>query len=197
MTKNSVGTFEEIFFTDKIFTFAYHNTRNRMRKEIYIIFFVAFFFLAAFNANLAISNKLYYRKSSMSMTPMNDEKLVIKYIYDGFGNRIKRELTLVPITRATSGKDNRNLKPEANEFEIKIKVYPNPSQGMFWVNITGIDIPNGAHINVYSSTGVLVKRWTGISSTHAIDISMQPNGMYFLQVKLNKDNESVWKIIKN
>ena len=131
------------------------------------------------------------------MIPMNDEKLIIKYIYDDFGNRIKREIELIPVTRATSSKSTKKQNLDDAEIKIDIKVYPNPSQGVFWVNITGIDIPRGAHIDVYSNTGFLVKRWSGISPTHAIDISMQPDGIYYLRVVLNKDYENVWKIIKN
>jgi len=56
----------------------------------------------------------------------------------------------------------------------KVKVYPNPTTGI--VNISGVE---DAKIAVYSITGTLIAEY---ESTKTIDMSSQPNGIYFVKV---------------
>ncbi|MDR2037145.1 MAG: T9SS type A sorting domain-containing protein [Bacteroidales bacterium] len=175
-----------------------------MRKKNYTIFATLFIALSAFNVNIALNNRQYSTNSRISMTPLDHEKLIIKYTYDNAGNRIKRELVLVPvIMRSSLIEDNKkDAAVEETDLadafpEMEVKLYPNPSQGIFWVEISGADIPAGAQIEIFSNTGALIKKMTGISPTQTIDISKQPRGIYFMRIIFNKDYMNVWKIIKN
>lgn len=180
-----------------------------MKKGIYAIFAAAFVALAAFNVNLSVSNKQRYVRTGMNLIPMNDEKLIIKYTYDASGNMIERKVELVEVPQySTSGKNAKDNIPETDKVsetgqmedilpEIDVRVYPNPNQGMFWINIAGIDVPWDALIEIFSAGGAPVRKWRGISQPHAVDISDRPAGIYFLRLTFGKDYEYVWKIIKN
>lgn len=56
----------------------------------------------------------------------------------------------------------------------KIEVYPNPTTGM--IKIKGVD---DAKVSVYSITGSLI---TEYESLQTIDLSAQPNGIYFVKI---------------
>ena len=81
--------------------------------------------------------------------------------------------------------------------EMEISVYPNPTHGMLRVDITGVAIPHDAQIEIFSSNGTLVEKWTGISPNHSMDISDKPAGMYLLRLVLDKNCVKTWKIVKN
>lgn len=179
-----------------------------MKKSKYILFAVVLIALAAINARVAISNRAAYKKSStMRMTRMNNERLIIKYVYDDFGNRIRREVVLVPdYSRSQSAAseisepDKVPETPEAPEDtppEISVKAYPNPNQGMFWVSISGIDLPPDARIEIFTTTGSLVVSQKITSLPCAVDISNRSTGVYLLRITFGKGHEYVWRIVKN
>ena len=67
---------------------------------------------------------------------------------------------------------------------IKTNVYPNPSAGIFTLNIDH-DYSGQLELEVYNASGALVKReirsWSGQEET--IDLSAVPEGMYYLKIK--------------
>ena len=150
----------------------------------------------------------------------------IVYTYDAAGNRIKREAVTAKSSQsqndstkvASSETDNSvsgssmtksaivgsgNTEvgvAEFTEFENKsmiVTIYPNPTQGLLQVDITGIDIPQGAQIEIFAANGSLNGRWTDISPNNSYDISDKPAGIYILRLSLGKDCINSWKIIKN
>lgn len=75
-----------------------------------------------------------------------------------------------------------------------LKLYPNPGLGI--VNIQLPSEVSGAAINVYSQAGKLVKSYSDVSgSTHAVNISEQAAGVYFIQV-IQKGKSDFIKYIK-
>jgi len=58
----------------------------------------------------------------------------------------------------------------------KISIYPNPTSGI--VNLAGA---TNAHVTVYNTTGMIVADYPGLVG-QSIDLSAQPNGIYFLKV---------------
>ena len=67
---------------------------------------------------------------------------------------------------------------------VKTKIYPNPSAGIFTLNIDH-DYYGQLELEVYNASGVLVKReiksWSEREET--IDLSAAPEGMYYLNIK--------------
>lgn len=93
------------------------------------------------------------------------------YLYDGAdgGGVWKRALSEMGIVSV-----NTMEQKDAN-----ILIYPNPSSGKFIVNsqITG------GEISVYNITGQKVHQRISLSTAQPIDLSNQPRGIYFVQVK--------------
>lgn len=71
-----------------------------------------------------------------------------------------------------------------------LNVYPNPSNGHFYINATSQIINS---IQVFDITGACV--YTSNKSLNTIDLSLQKNGIYFLKILTNKQSQII-KIIK-
>ena len=63
--------------------------------------------------------------------------------------------------------------------ELDMSVYPDPSNGMFNLNL-GQSLQ--AQVKIYNLMGECVHQQTGADSNIQIDLRSQPNGIYFLQV---------------
>ncbi|MCG9912102.1 MAG: T9SS type A sorting domain-containing protein [Flavobacteriales bacterium] len=67
-----------------------------------------------------------------------------------------------------------------NEYASEsIQIYPNPSTGIFNVNLSDLN----SDIRVYNGVGVTVLNLSATSYTHSIDMSAFSSGVYFLEVK--------------
>ncbi len=78
-----------------------------------------------------------------------------------------------------------------NDPMTGIKIYPNPSTGIFNINLGGIN--NLIEINVTNSQGQLI--YTGqLSGSQQLDLSNQPNGVYFVRL-VNENSVRLEKLI--
>ena len=132
----------------------------------------------------------------------------VTFDYDAAGNRINRTIviggkspdsTLVNpdslfIKTIETGEDVPT-KYQAKVGEQTIKVYPNPTTGLFAIKIEGWDNKSKASIQLTSLTGkgLIEKRIK--SSVTKIDIQDKPKGTYLLLVILNGKKET-WKVVK-
>lgn len=89
------------------------------------------------------------------------------------------------------------VKSEETLANWELFVYPNPTNDLLRVDITGGDIPPDASVEIFAVNGAKKGKWTGISPTNTIDISTYPTGVYLLRVELDKENVIVRKIVKN
>jgi hypothetical protein len=79
--------------------------------------------------------------------------------------------------------------------KLNFKVQPNPSNGLFEVNVN--NLTDEAVLSIYNDLGQQVYNENlspAASGTHKIDLSNQPRGMYFLMLN-SKGNVLVDKII--
>jgi large repetitive protein len=72
-----------------------------------------------------------------------------------------------------------------------VKVYPNPTQGV--LNLE--QVPADATIRLVDIYGRVVRNWMAVSGTQTLDISTEPEGMYFIQIEHNRQQHS-FKILK-
>ena len=90
-----------------------------------------------------------------------------------------------------------------NNAETDFTISPNPTSGLFQIQVAGgsgssseykIEIYNVMGEKVYSS--MVNGQWSMVNSQFTIDISSQPNGIYFLHFKTN-EGTAVRKIVIN
>ena len=79
------------------------------------------------------------------------------------------------------------------DLDTDIVVYPNPTKGMLY--ISGLSNSTSTIITIYNLNGKRVKQEIISTEDRLIDITDQPNGVYF--IKFNNEMCNVIKIIKN
>jgi hypothetical protein len=81
-----------------------------------------------------------------------------------------------------------------------VSIYPNPSKGVFNIDINSLHANSDNNYTLYNLTGnvILKKNIESISEKFAdkIDLSTYPDGMYFVKVSID-NNISTIKLIKN
>ncbi|MDR1416097.1 MAG: T9SS type A sorting domain-containing protein [Prevotellaceae bacterium] len=131
----------------------------------------------------------------------------IRYGYDAAGNRVLRQKEIVmqakpkAVALDSISQDQVEDLSAPTQFEemisdVKIIIYPNPTQGALRIEILGIEVPKDAQIYLHSISGTIVRRWIGISNDNTMDITAQPAGIYIMRIVLDRNRVSSWKIIK-
>jgi hypothetical protein len=92
-----------------------------------------------------------------------------------------------------------SLKYRSNEMpaDWEISVYPNPTNGILQIDITGGDIPSGATVEIFAAGGNSVGKWTDISPSNTLNISTLPAGTYLVCTVLNGKYVHTKKIVKD
>ena len=129
----------------------------------------------------------------------------IAYTYDASGNCISRTYqNRGPSSLKSSTADENDLNTKQNDFdtillteENSIKVYPNPNNGMFSVELTGYgdDLKNGT-MTIFSAQGRVVLKLNSLQPINSINLNNQTNGTYVLQIRINEKSFS-HKVIVN
>ena len=97
----------------------------------------------------------------------------IKYDYDASGNRIKRS----PISQTSI------IEVEKENDSFKLKIFPNPTSGLFNINITGIETK--FQVEIFNMVGSSILKREYSEKTVSINISNYPAGVYLLKVTIN------------
>lgn len=118
------------------------------------------------------------------------------YTYDAAGNRIKREIVM---NRNSSPTRSAQEKQEDVYSEMlskkQVRIYPNPTSGMLKVEVLNLEEGDNCSLRIFNSAGSQITTTHTTSATASLDISSQPDGIYFLRIAIGKE-ESTWKIIK-
>lgn len=160
-----------------------------------------------------------YQATAQEQDSTKGKSVQVVYQYDASGNRISREMQTIvlkappvnedstdtPETWVAQNTVNQVNGPLGNETtseiyeqtlgESHVKVYPNPTKGVLKVDITNIPTDMNGKIIVYQMNGTIIKAKETIYASNIIDLSAQPNGVYFMKMFL-RDKNKMWKIIK-
>jgi hypothetical protein len=128
---------------------------------------------------------------------------VIIYQYDASGNRIKRNIV---VTRSLQADTTLNKTVDSTEIygdnapedantALNVKVYPNPTYGIFEIEIEHLTEKQKPQLHIYTINGSLVKTVNRLQNRQSIDISDQPTGIYLLRITAD-DKVVTNKIIK-
>jgi PKD repeat protein len=72
----------------------------------------------------------------------------------------------------------------------EIMVYPNPTKGMFTINLNNTENQE-YEISVMNTSGSLIKSAKAFTNQHEMDIQDLPVGMYFVNIRNNKINKTI------
>ena len=111
---------------------------------------------------------------------------------DSAGNIIRDGGFTLNVHNATTGVS------ENSSNEIAVSIYPNPNTGTFQLAVGNGQLTSAATLSIYNVVGekIYVKDGKQLSSSTTIDLSDQPNGIYFMQLK-TATNTVTKKIIIN
>lgn len=126
----------------------------------------------------------------------------IHYDYDSNGNRIKRYI--IPLGKGesstTTNSDNSIEKEKVEEFkevldEVTIKIYPNPTKGNLFIELSSIMPDEQIAYQLFSQTGNSLETVSKVANPFTIDFSKYQSGIYILKLVINA-KISQWKILK-
>lgn len=124
------------------------------------------------------------------------------YEYDAAGNRIVRKVLELPVpdnmynnTESDSVCHVDSVYYIDNVQDYTIKIYPNPTSSLIYVDIEGDNADKNATLSVYNISGSLLhtKQITGNSTI--VDLSNYPVGAYLVIMQL-KNEKTTWKVLK-
>ena len=118
----------------------------------------------------------------------------VTFEYDDAGNR--ESVTVIPM--GSGGSDEYDQEEKVFEKQLgeqSIKIYPNPTRGNLSVKIDNMEDVSTSSIAVYNSVGVMVKQLQEVTDYNDVNISEQPNGVYFMVITIG-DKKTKWKIVK-
>lgn len=139
-------------------------------------------------------NKIYYIiVFLLSYSFIASQTTNVEFNYDADGNMILRKIIVVP----------SNIKGNPNQDDViseeigqqKIKIYPNPTNGIIKLYISEIDDLLNNYCLIYSLNGTLLLNKKISGSLTEIDLSTYETGSYLMDIHLG-DKISRWKIIK-
>lgn len=115
--------------------------------------------------------------------------------YDAAGNRSSRSILLFKSVNIENTDSLSTLKTFEDQIgNLKVKIYPNPTQGLLKVEIP-VQEEISATITVLTIQGALVKKLQVSGAITEIDLRSQSPGVYLMQISIG-EAISEWKIIK-
>ena len=130
------------------------------------------------------------------------------YEYDDAGNRVLRAVfelkSPAPPPPPSSSFGRKSADGENRDDDnfliddmgdIKLKVYPNPTNAVVYVDIENVDVVQQGAIHIYNTTGNLLGMQSISDLNPSIDLSSYPAGIYLINITIN-GKETKWKIVK-
>ncbi len=118
----------------------------------------------------------------------------VTYGYDAAGNRVSRTIVITQLKSAPAPEEEPVVYSEMLS-EIKLNIYPNPTDGLLKVEIRNLPDKQTADIMVYNLSGQLILTNKGVEYFTEIDLSGQIAGTYLMKIVAG-EYQTEWKIIK-
>lgn len=125
------------------------------------------------------------------------QNATVHFNYDANGNRNQRYLTFKKVEENGKGAeaDNEALSSAIDLIGAsQVNLYPNPTYGMFTVELTEIGEKN-IQATLSTTTGAIIQQCKLTDLQSIFDLSGQPSGVYLLRLSTEKETH-VWKIVK-
>ena len=123
----------------------------------------------------------------------------ISYSNDNSGNRTIRFNVPTTLLKAGATDEKETVVTEKislNDFKAGIRIYPNPTEGRFVVEIINVPDKISGEMYLYDTQGGLLKKENILSEKRIdFDLSRYAAGIYVLNIRLGEEI-STWKIIK-
>lgn len=122
----------------------------------------------------------------------------IEYVYDQAGNRTARRI-IIKTDSPSNVKRNPNTTDSTLVKDVfgeqMIVIYPNPTQGMLGVEITGGKAEEKLTIAIFNGQGAVLATMEAKDGINYIDFTNYVNGWYILSVQTGTKRKE-YKIIK-
>lgn len=130
---------------------------------------------------------------SQALAPTNPKYL--KFTYDDSGNQIERIYTTsLPKTAEEPLIDEKSF---AEQFQETIKVYPNPTKGLFSIEWKKEFSQYIAQVEVLSADALIQRSPLNPSLNKLdVDLTVKPNGVYFVRFHFTDGSIISKKVIK-
>lgn len=133
-------------------------------------------------------------------TTLRAQTFNASYSYDANGNRESATIIFLSMSGTSPGptiKDELKVDLTTN---LKITIYPNPTQGNLRMELTGaiseqLNVPGNA-IRVWDMQGRLLLSVNSLGASNSVDLSGFSNGTYIMQLFFNGKVRD-YKIVKN
>ena len=127
--------------------------------------------------------------------------VTVRFGYDACGNRTSRTLEF---SRVDGEKGTGGAKGGASQWEaslsdsfagVETMLFPNPTEGGFFLAFSGEEIPNDATATLCSVDGKAIEERKVGGMTEEFDLRGKPAGVYLLRLS-SSDSVKTWKIVK-
>lgn len=127
--------------------------------------------------------------------------VTVRFGYDACGNRTSRTLEF---SRVDGDKGTGGAKGGASQWEaslsdsfagVETMLFPNPTEGGFFLAFSGEEIPNDATATLCSVDGKAIEERKVGGMTEEFDLRGKPAGVYLLRLS-SSDSVKTWKIVK-
>lgn len=121
------------------------------------------------------------------------------YSYDPSGNRISRELIILPEILKSQEVDNQSAtdttKLEYFAFGKSVRIYPNPTSDYLNIEISNLQIENNSTVIIYDTSGRILRKMGITDNNTVLNLSDISSGLYILQLIIGEHRKE-WNILK-
>ena len=130
--------------------------------------------------------------------------VTVRFGYDACGNRTRRTLEFSMVEEERSASPGGTPHDAGAQWQASLSdsfagmeamLFPNPTEGGFFLALTGDEIPDGATATLCSVDGKAIEERKVGGMTEEFDLRGKPAGVYLLRLS-SSDSVKTWKIVK-